>query len=172
MGAFTSTTSGFEPGTLCLERAGICSHVLPVSSFSSILSIRTSRTTPPTDWLISHRQQGSRTLGFGAPRLPAAPFFAGGVSPVGELGSRSRAFFASSFSRVLLSEKGSRNTSKNKVPPSLYKYMPRATPETPGEKRERAIVTTTLLSTSCPARHPLAPWRGGPSGSFALPGPF
>ena len=37
-----------------------------------------------------------------APGCPA-PFFAGGVSPVGEAGSRSRAFLASS--KVFLSEK-------------------------------------------------------------------
>ena len=44
-----------ESRDLCLERAGIYSHFLPVSSFSSILSMRTSRTTLSTDWLISHR---------------------------------------------------------------------------------------------------------------------
>ena len=48
--------SGFESrgGT------GICSHSLPVSYFSSIFSMRTSRTTPPTDWLRGGGKQGAR----------------------------------------------------------------------------------------------------------------
>ena len=64
----------------CLERADICSHVLPVSYFSSILSMRTSRTTLSTDRLISHRQQRSKTLGSGAPRLRGALLRTRGVA--------------------------------------------------------------------------------------------
>ena len=52
----TPLSPGFEPrgGT------GKSSHSLPVSSFSPIFSMRTSRTTPPTDWLRGGGKQGAR----------------------------------------------------------------------------------------------------------------
>ena len=63
--------SGFESrgGT------GICSHSLPVSYFSSIFSMRTSRTTLSTDWLRGGGEQGAVRRGAvrrGAVRCGAA----------------------------------------------------------------------------------------------------
>jgi len=52
--------------------------------------MRTSRTTLSTDRIILHRQQRSRTLGSGAPRLHGT-LRRRGVSPmVGELGSTAK----------------------------------------------------------------------------------
>ena len=79
-GSFSQYHLGVRTRDLCLERAGVCSHFLPVSSVSSILSIRTSRTTLSTDRLISHRQQRSKTLGSGAPRLRGALLRTRGVA--------------------------------------------------------------------------------------------